>query len=126
MKKIIFFISFLLLHGYFCSGQADRAEMIKMGFIVKELGLSPQEAQKFWPLYNNYVADTKLARATHANDVLAGDEVVLNIKKKYRPEFKKVLQDDERVNKTFTMEQQFREIMRKEYFKRQRARKFGP
>lgn len=100
--------------------------MIKMGFIVKELGLSPQEAQKFWPLYNNYVADTKLARATHANDVLAGDEVVLNIKKKYRPEFKKVLQDDERVNKTFTMEQQFREIMRKEYFKRQRARKFGP
>ncbi len=126
MKKIIFFISFLLLHGYFCMAQADRTEMIKMGFIVKELGLTPQEAQKFWPLYNNYVAEIKTARLSHPNDILAADESALNVKKKYRPEFKKVLNDDGRVNKTFTMEQQFREIMRKEYQKRQRIRKLGP
>ncbi len=130
MKKVVFFISVLLLHGYYCCAQQvnagpSRAEIIKMGFITKELQLSPEEAQKFWPLYDSYIAEIRNARLANPNDVLAADEASLNIKKKYRPEFKKLLGSDDRVNKTFTAEQQFGQMLRRELQKRQRVHRFG-
>ena len=32
----------------------DRLETLKIGFITEELNLSSEEAQKFWPVYNEY------------------------------------------------------------------------
>ncbi|RFM29915.1 hypothetical protein [Deminuibacter soli] len=128
MKKIVFLITFLLLHGYFCMAQpgagTTRAEVIKMGFITKELKLSPAEAQTFWPLYDSYIAELRNARLANPNDVLAAEEAALIIKKKYRPEFKKILGTDDRVNQTFMAEQQFRQMLRGELQKRQK-RRFG-
>lgn len=130
MKKIVFFISFLLLHSYFCNAQAgearNRAEVIKMGFITKELQLSPIEAQNFWPVYDNYFAEVRSARLANQNDVLAADEAVLGVKKKYRPEFKRILGNDDRVNKTFIADEQFRQMLRRELQKRQKMHRLGP
>lgn len=130
MKKIVFFTAVLLLVNCCCMAQAgespSRAEVIKMGFITKELKLSPAEAQQFWPLYDSYIAEMRSARLANPNDVLAADEAVLNIRKKYRPEFKRVLGSDERVNKTFTAEQQFGQMLRRELQKRRGVRRLGP
>jgi len=30
----------------------ERVEALKIGFITRELSLSPEESQKFWPVYN--------------------------------------------------------------------------
>jgi hypothetical protein len=42
------------------------------------------------------------------------EENVVNIRKKYKPEFKRVLSDEGRVNKIFTADKNFRDILRKE------------
>jgi Spy/CpxP family protein refolding chaperone len=40
----------------------EMVQAMKTGFITKELDLSPEEAQKFWPIYNLYenISGTKL------------------------------------------------------------------
>lgn len=127
MKKIFFFISFLLLHSYFCNAQsemgANRTEAIKIAFITKELNLSPEEAQKFWPVYNDYIAELRKARQSYRDDELSYEETVVAVRKKYKPEFKKLLKTDERVNKTYLAERRFREILKKELDNRKKLRK---
>ena len=51
-------------------------------------------------------------------DPLALEEEILNIRKKYKSDFKKVLESDERVNKMFVAEQTFKEILRRELMNR--------
>ncbi|WP_421752941.1 hypothetical protein [Croceimicrobium sp.] len=56
MKNIIF-LSSLLLFGFLAQAQPEdfkKVEAYKTKFITEELDLSPEEAQKFWPVYNEY------------------------------------------------------------------------
>jgi hypothetical protein len=127
MKKIGFFIPFLLLHSYFCVAQSDmganRTEAIRIAFITKELNLSPEEAQKFWPVYNDYIDELRQARQSYRDDELTFEETVVAVRKKYKPQFKKLLKADDRVNKTYLAERKFREILKKELDNRKRLRK---
>jgi hypothetical protein len=100
----------------------DRMKVLKIAFITEHLALTSEEAQKFWPLYNAYDAEIKKARHAVVDDQLKIEEAVLNIRKKYKPEFKKVLNDDERVNKVFRVDGAFNEEVKKEIQKRQKIR----
>ncbi|TGV02691.1 sensor of ECF-type sigma factor [Flavivirga rizhaonensis] len=55
MKKIIFSI-LLFLFSLNISAQhnRERIKTLKVSFITEKLDLTEQEAQKFWPVYNNY------------------------------------------------------------------------
>ncbi|WP_303316024.1 sensor of ECF-type sigma factor [Flavivirga abyssicola] len=55
MKKIIFPI-LLFLFSLNISAQHNRGKIktLKVSFITERLDLTEQEAQKFWPVYNNY------------------------------------------------------------------------
>ncbi len=99
-------------------------ESLKIAYITRELTLSPEEAQKFWPIYNNYVEELKSIRKERKddNDILAIEENVLNIRKKYKPDFKKVLLGDDRVNKILTIDREFNNILRKELQQRMQMR----
>ena len=44
------------------SPQKEKIEALKMGYISKELDLSPEEAQKFWPVYNQYQKELDAAK----------------------------------------------------------------
>lgn len=127
MKKVVFFIAFLFLHSYFCIAQSEmgtnRTEAIRIAFITKELNLSPEEAQKFWPVYNDYIEELRKARQQFKDDELSFEESVVAVRKKYKPEFKKLLKTDERVNKTYLAERRFREILKKELDNRKKLRK---
>lgn len=117
MKKILLLALIFLKFSYFCYSQDDRlkkAEALQIAFLTKELGLTPEEAQKFWPIYNNYKAELRKARLENPRDIVASEEKVVAIRKKYQAEFKKVLSDDSRVNKVFSAEKNFREMLRKE------------
>ena len=35
-------------------GQHERVKAFKTGYLTQELDLSPSEAEKFWPIYNEY------------------------------------------------------------------------
>ena len=66
-------------------------QVLKVAFITKDLFLTAEEAQKFWPVYNSYTEELKKVRKDYKNDVLGGDEKSLVIKRKYNIDFKKIL-----------------------------------
>jgi len=119
MGKTLLILFFLLLHGYFCSAQQesdkDQIEAVRMAYITNQLKLTPEEAQKFWPIYNNYIQEIKKAQQDNPNDVVAQQEKLVNIRKKYKNNFKKVMGADERVNKVFTADTEFRDMLKKEW-----------
>ena len=118
MKKILLYTLFFLNISYFCFGQnenkKDRVESIQIAFLTKELSLTPEEAQKFWPIYNDYKGELAQARKESREDEVEFEEKVLTVRKKYKGEFKKVLGSDERANQVFVAEKNFREMLRKE------------
>ncbi|MEP6467024.1 MAG: hypothetical protein ABJB05_12000 [Parafilimonas sp.] len=129
MKKIYALLLFLLFHSYFCQSQppegdeGGRVEVVKMAYITRELNLTPQEAQNFWPVYNNYVNEIKQARTQNPNDEVAFEKKVVQIKEHYQGNFKKVLgNDNQRVNKVYTTDKQFNNTLRNELKNRQQKR----
>ncbi len=116
MKKQLLLL-FLLLIGMSSmaqpGGRYAQMKSAKIGFITKELQLTEEEAQKFWPVYNKYEAekeahrkklvqevgkykkdaeqlnDAELEQSIEAYLVLRQQEV--DIDKKYYIEFKRVL-----------------------------------
>ena len=81
--------------------------------MTRELNLTPEEAQSFWPVYNNYVNEIKQARNQYPDDEVAFERKVVEIKERYKGNFKKVLGDDnQRVNKVYTTDKQFNNALR--------------
>jgi hypothetical protein len=123
MKKVYPVIFFLFLSAYICTAQpGQRLEALKIAFITKELNLTATEAQSFWPYYNGFIFEIKQARQMYPNDEIAFGEARLNIQKKYRGEFKRILGTDDRVNKTFLMEGKYREMLRQVLINRRNNR----
>jgi Skp family chaperone for outer membrane proteins len=101
---------------------ANMAEAIKVAYLTKQLNLTQDEAQKFWPVYNRYFAELKQAHSDLKGKELEFQERTLNIRKQYASDFKKVLNSDERVNKMFTCERNFVKLLRDEMRNRQQMR----
>jgi len=129
-KTMVFFIAVLL--GSFVTaqepqrkmmGQRQNIEVLKVAYFTKHLSLTTEEAEKFWPMYNSYSAEVRKARQDNKEDILAFEEAVLNIRKRYKVELKKVLVTDERVNKALQAEREFMNVVRKELQQRMEQRK---
>ena len=125
VKSLVILLALILnLH---CSGYAQtpqdgsrkKPQELQIEYFTKELALTPDESQKFWPVYNNYKTDIKNIRTESEKDPIALEEKILNIRKKYKGDFKKVLDSDDRVNKVFVLEKSFREMLRNELLDRQ-------
>ena len=121
-KRISLLLAIFINISYFCysqvgEGNNKKAEALQIAYLTKELSLTAEESQKFWPVYNNYTAEIKSARKDK-EDQLALEEKVLNTRKKYKDEFKRILGSDDRVNQLFVAEKNFRDILRKELIKR--------
>ena len=130
MKKILLLTLFLLNINYFCYSQGNNRknniEAIQIAYLTRELSLSPDEAQKFWPIYNEYRDELLAVRKEVRDDEIMFEEKVVNIRKKYKTDFKKVLDTDIRVNQVFLAEKSFRELLRKELIKRRGNRESLP
>ncbi len=130
MKKILLLTLFLLNINYFCFSQVqnrkNNIEAIQIAYLTRELSLSSDEAQKFWPIYNEYRDELLAVRKEVRDDEIMFEEKVVNIRKKYKTDFKKVLVTDQRVNQVFLAEKSFRELLRKELMKRRGNRESLP
>ena len=111
MKNYIFILfSLLLMQGYAQDG--SRIEQAKIGYITNKLNLSSAEAEKFWPLYNEYKSKIKAIRKemrmdmkeiqnldaisdkeaeTTLNDIISSEQRTLDLKKEYFVKFKQIL-----------------------------------
>jgi hypothetical protein len=116
MKKLYFMLALITITGLAkaqdeqpSTKRQEDIEALKVAFISKELELTPDEAQKFWPLYNQYSQELK-ATKTDNPDVLERDEKVLNLRKRYKDQFTKVL-GPQRVNSMYNAEGKFRQLL---------------
>ncbi len=112
MKRFLLYIVFLLAAFSAAAqqpGNPKREEKIKalyVAYITQQLNLTPDEAQKFWPLHAQYESELQ-AINTGTTDELARQQAVLNVKKKYQPGFTKIV-GSERVNNFYRQDAEFR------------------
>jgi len=89
----------------------EKIQALKIAYITQKLKLTPAEAEKFWPVYNQYTDEIKTLRINNIDgDVLENEQKLLDIRKKYKPEFENIL-GPQRVNDLFTAEKEFRNIL---------------
>ena len=122
---------FMLGQNHKMDKKRERIEVQKIAFITKQLDLTPKEAQKFWPVYNQFSDARKQLHKQHKEnrkdiDNLSDSEIEqvidnhiildqkeLDIKKKYHAEFKKVL-SNKKIAKLYHSEDQFkRELLKR-------------
>lgn len=123
----------------------ERIESQKIAFITKELSLTSAEAQQFWPIYNefsdkneeliksmgkknienrlidvNEITDKEALEIADEQIILA--QKLLDLRKKYHLEFKKVL-PPKKLLKLYIAEKEFKKLLLKEIRDRRAERK---
>ncbi len=117
----------------------------KVAYITKELDLTPQEAQVFWPIFNEFEAQRRQInqefvgknieeRVLDINTLtdkealeMADNQIILaqkllDLRKKYHAEFKKVL-SAKKLLKLYQAEKDFNKYLLKEIKERRQDRK---
>lgn len=118
MKNLLLFILLLTGSTSFAQqpgeGNREKIQALKIAFISQKLDLTVEEAQKFWPVYNTYETDLRQILKDNRNNenVIENDEKLLNLRKKYNPDFTRLL-GQARVNKLFGAEREFRGVLLK-------------
>lgn len=103
--------------------EAKKIQAMEVAYMTKELNLTPEEAQKFWPVFNKYREDVRGVIQDRSNtDQLDKQQRVLDLRKRYRTDFSRIL-TMERANRVFSSEDQFRQMVRREFQKRQMERR---
>ena len=151
MKNVLIMMTMLLLTATIAFSQepvddmpqpprgkiAEKIEAQKIAFFTRILDLTPEEAQKFWPLYNEYSAKERELRPdfkARPNDLSEGEanEMInsffeteqkrLNLTKNYYEKFKMILPAKKLVKLHFA-ERRFKEELLKRIKKMRDKRK---
>lgn len=112
----------------------QQIEAIKVAFITSKLNLTSEEAQKFWPIYNNYQKElmailtkrreerkrTDISPSEKINLDLAYETSMLDLKKKYKKTYSKAI-PPEKILLLYQAEREFREHLIKQLNHRRRS-----
>jgi len=121
MKRFLLFVSFAFSFLIGVAQNGNRLEALKIAYITKRLDLSPEEAQKFWPIYNQYAEELKRARQDairNNKSEIELDESLLNIRKKYSALFAQAI-SPQKIDIFFKSEKEFGAFVQKEMERRQ-------
>lgn len=116
MKQLLLIITLFLGSYSLVNAQpenkAEKVQALKIAFITQKLELTSTEAQNFWPVYNRYETDLRQVMKDNrgGGDAIDNEEKVLNVKKKYRSEFNKVI-GQPKTNTLFNAEREFRSVL---------------
>jgi len=100
--------------------QRERLELFSIQFITKKLDLTPAEAEKFWPLYNEQKTASRNLMQTAKEDEIAFQEAMLVIRKKFKKDLMPILKTEERVNLALKVDRDLLNRMRNEMMRRKR------
>ncbi len=120
MKRFLLLIccAFTILIG---EAQNGNLQALKIAYITKRLDLSPDEAQKFWPIYNQYAEELKRTRqdaVRNSKSEIELDEAMLNVRKKYSVLFGQAL-SPQKIDIFFKSEKEFGHFVQEEIKNRQ-------
>ncbi len=122
-----------LLSPAIAQDRKNNIESVKAAFITQKLELTPEESQKFWPVYNSYQQELRKLvliknsqrRALKENaeaprvDELEIDSEILELRKRYRHEFTKVL-PRQKAAMIYPAEREFRQQLIEQLQKRKK------
>jgi hypothetical protein len=127
MKKlfsVLVFVSWLTLPARSQAPKSDwqgQLDAMKTTFITTRLRLTPQEAEKFWPIYNLYDAEKKKAvfdfRHSQSPNELQFEHTMLSIREKYAVEFLKAI-PPVKINDFWLAEKDFNKLVQQEINRR--------
>lgn len=107
-----FIVYFLLSLGFATQAQPPNAnnreqkiEALYIAYMTRELSLTEDEAQKFWPVHAQFDGEIRALKMESAE--LERQQAILNIKKKYQDRFTKIL-GATRTNDFFVKDGEFR------------------
>ncbi len=122
MKK--WFLNLILLIFFAAPVMAQQGnkqiESVKIAYLTSKLSLTPEEAQRFWPVYQNYQRDLQQVfqqrqrdrqeakKSGGQVDELKYEATILDVRKRYRKQFAEVL-PQQKVALVFQAEREFRE-----------------
>ena len=112
----------------------EQIEAIKVAFITNKLDFTTEEAQKFWPVYNNYQKElmelmkkrreyrkkTDITPNDKVNAELAYESKMLDLKKKYKKLYYKTI-PSEKILLLYQAEYEFREHLIKQLNHRRKS-----
>jgi len=105
--------------------RVEKVQSLKIAFITQKLQLSPEEAQHFWPVYDQYQKEVQDLQLENRNSpVIEIEEKLLDIRKRYLGTFERMLGAD-KTNRLFTAERDFRTLLIRRLQNRNQQR-FGP
>jgi len=138
---IAIFIIAIPFYGFAQKGESNKQERKKMiesqkiAFITQKMDLTPKEAQKFWPYYNEYKANKDSLMSLFHKECMYGKkdfsqlsdkqaekladmqiihaQQMLDLRKKYHQKFKSVL-PAKKVLKLYNAEKEFRKYLLKQ------------
>jgi hypothetical protein len=90
---------------------------LKIEFINRYLKLTSVDSG-FWQIYYPYMGEIRRAKFSNTDDVIKAEEQILAIRKKYQPEFRRILGSEERAQKVYTIDREFAKMAREEMQKR--------
>ena len=100
--------------------QRERLESFRIQFITKKLDLTPAEAEKFWPVYNEQKEASRNLMQAKKEDEIAFQEAMLVIRKKLKKDLMPILKTEERVNLALKVDRDLLNKMRNEMMRRKR------
>jgi hypothetical protein len=98
--------------------QREKLELFKIQFITKKLDLTPAEAEKFWPLYNEQKNASQSLKQEKKDDEIEFQEAILLIRKKFKKDLMPILKTEERVNLALKVDRELLNKMRNEMMRR--------
>ncbi len=95
MKRIILGISLLLLSSLTLVAQNNRGQIkaLKTAFITNALELSPSEAEKFWPIYNQFEQNMHKFKAVKTQQIARTIRLAGGIEKLSESESERILKE---------------------------------
>lgn len=93
-------------------------EMFKTKFITDQLALTLQEAEAFWPVYNEYKNGMRAIYKEKKENEIELQEAVLTVRKKLASALKPILKSDIRINDALKVEKEFLKKTRNEMSRR--------
>jgi Spy/CpxP family protein refolding chaperone len=132
MKKILLILMFVCTAAGITLAQeggetpgGGKLQAYQIAFLTKKLNLTPEEAQRFWPVFNKYQDEIRISRIQSKQSTeVEKEEKEVNIRKKYFDEFSKVL-NREKADRVFKADKEFRDVVRKELMERRQLRQQG-
>lgn len=127
-QKVFFSIVLLMSFAVFCNAQNkpdQQLRAIKVGLLTDRMKLTPQQSERFWPVYNRYENEMRtIWHAKHALNDRKGnskekvdelqqlEQQKVVVRGKYKDEFLKVISADQ-LAAMYQAEQEFKNLLLK-------------